>query len=47
LIIITLNSSNDSTRWQDANKLKEWAIDRLNSVEEYLESVKVEVENSV
>ena len=39
LIVIVLNSNSDSNRWDDISKLKEWAIDRLNSVEEYLESL--------
>jgi len=39
LIIIVLNSNSDSTRWEDTEKLKNWAIDRLNSVEEYLENL--------
>lgn len=39
LIIIVFNSSSDSNRWEDTDKLKDWAIGRLNSVEEYLESI--------
>lgn len=37
--MIVLNSSSDIHRWEDTEKLKNWAIDRLNSVEEYLESL--------
>lgn len=37
--MVVLNSSNDVNRWEDTKKLKNWAIDRLNSVEEYLESL--------
>ena len=39
LIIIVFNWNNDTSRWEDTDKLKDWAIDRLNSVEEYLESI--------
>ena len=39
LIVIILNANSDASRWEDTDKLKDWAIDRLNSVEEYLEGL--------
>ena len=39
LIFIILSSNSDANRWEDTDKLKDWAIDRLNSVEEYLEGM--------